>query len=94
MNDQTSGLYRTASHLGTALGAGAAIFATPLFYAWGKAAVWRYLLASFGSEYGLYLLWATGAIEAFVIFTLTRALVTFGLSWAMTALAARSLRNS
>lgn len=94
MSDQPSGLYQTVSHLGTALGLAAAIFATPIFYGWGKAAVWRYLLASFGPDYALWLLWTTGAIEAFVVFTICKVLVTFALTWLMAALAARGLTNS
>ena len=90
---ETSGLYKAAAQLGIALGAAAALFATPLVYSCGKAAIWRYFMASFGLPYAEWLLWATGAIEAFVIFTVCRGVVTFALTWAMTALVARGLAN-
>lgn len=94
MNDQQqSGLFQTVSKLGTALGIAAANFATPLLYGWGKPAITRYLTASFGADIAPWLLWTTGIIAAYVIYVLCKALITFALSWVMTALVARGLSN-
>lgn len=81
--------YRGVSALGTAIGIGAAILATPpLFNAW-RDDLYVYLARTWGADPAFFLTWAFGCVEAFILYATVKLLFTSFVIWGMAALAAR-----
>lgn len=93
MSQDTSGLYKGISALGSALAFGLTILATPLIFDLTKIPLYRYFLAQWGTDWAWLLVWVMGGIEAFAIFAASSLLLKAGMVWGMTTLAMRRFRE-
>lgn len=93
MSQDTSGLYKGISALGSALAFGLTILATPLVFDLTKIPLYRYFLAQWGTDWAWLLVWVMGGIEAFAIFAASSLLLKAGMVWGMTTLAMRRFRE-
>jgi len=93
MSQDTSGLYKGISALGSALAFGLTILATPLVFDLTKTPLYRYFLAQWGTDWAWLLVWVMGGIEAFAIFAASSLLLKAGMVWGMTTLAMRRFKE-
>jgi hypothetical protein len=86
---EPSGLYKGVDLLGKLVGAAAVILGTPLVYGATKYLLYAYLAQNWGRDLAVYLMWAMGFIEAYLIYALVSFIVTAGVIWGLAKLAAR-----
>ena len=84
-----SAFYKGVSALGTAIGIGAAILATPPVFEWTRAPLYSYLTKTWGDYLANVLTWTFAGVEAFVIYAAVKLLFTSFVIGGMAALAAR-----
>lgn len=88
---KTSAVYKIISSLGTALGIGAAILATPVAFGRTKQPLFEYLLQTWSESIAQLLTYIFAGVEAFLIYGSTKLIFTSLVAGAMTAFAARRL---
>lgn len=81
--------YRGISALGTALGIGVAILATPPVFDLTRTPLFAYLSKTWGFDLADALTWTFGGVEAFIIYAGVKLLFTSTIIWGMAALTAR-----
>lgn len=81
--------YRGVSALGTAIGIGISILATPPVFEWTRGPLFSYLEKTWGDDLSTVLTWTFAGVEAFVIYAFVKLLFTSAVIWGMAALAAR-----
>lgn len=86
-----SGLSRTVEMLGTVIGVGVAILATPVAWRHTRGPLSEYLYSAWGERAGELLSWAFCCVEAAATFLFVKLLFSASAIWAMTAFAARRL---
>lgn len=89
-----SALYRGVSSLGTVIGIGTAILATPLVFRHTRGPILSYLSESWGEGFGELLTWTFCGVEAFAIYFTVKLLFTSCVIWCLAAFAARSFRST
>lgn len=77
------------SGLGTALGIGVAILATPAVFEQTRPALLNYLTDAWGAKLGSFLTWTFGAVEAFILYAFVKLLILGLIVGTTAALAAR-----
>lgn len=70
MSQDTSGLYKGISALGSALAFGLTILATPLIFDLTKIPLYRYFLAQWGTDWAWLLVWVMGGWGGMIAITL------------------------
>lgn len=84
-----SAFYKVVSALGTALGIGVAILATPPLFNATRGPLLSYLAETWGDDLANLLTWVFAGVEAFIIYALVKLLFTSAITFGMAALAAR-----
>ena len=93
MSQDTSGLYKSISTLGSVLAFTVAVLATPLVFDLTKVPLYRYFLQHWGADLAWILVWVMGAAEAFAIFAASSLLLKAGMVWLLTSMAMRRFKE-
>lgn len=89
-----SAFYKGVSALGTAIGIGAAILATPPIFNATRGPLLSYLTETWGGKAAEFLTYVMGAVEAYVIYAVVKLLLASAMTFGTAALAARRFPGS